>query len=939
MKRKMIALLLGASMVAAALSGCSGKKEPETETKVTTEKETEAKTEKATEAKTEETTEAETEAKTEETTEAETEAKTEEATEAETEVKTEETTEAETEAKTEETTEAETEVKTEEAKETETLAETEGVTEKDEKALTEAETEETTEAETEEATEVGTEAVTEEVTETKTEAETEETTEVGTEAVTEEVTETKTEAETEEATEVGTEAVTEEVTEIKTEAETEEATETETEAVTEAETETEAVTEKATETEGLTEEETAAETEGETEALTEAETEVETEAETEAGTEAAEDLEYVVALPEDEAVTGTVEDLKIDQDDIVVLFNNDVHGGISNHEDYSGSSESLGYAGMAAVKETVLTATDQVTTVDLGDAIQGSVVCTESNGQDVMELMDKIGYDICIPGNHEFDYGMEEFLSYAESSAADFLSCNFIDLESGESIFDGYKVVTYDVGDQELNVGYVAMSTPETIAKSTPTYFQDADGNYIYGFNADTPEDLYDCVQDNVDAALADGADMIVALGHMGDTGVESDWSSLSVIANTTGIDVFLDGHSHSTIPGELVANEDGEEVLLASTGTKLENIGVLKLSVEDGEVAAATGLVNELTKEQLESDSYKEVSEMVDEIESQYAYLFEKVGEMDFDMVINDPKDPEHRLIRVAETNLGDFLTDAYRIQSGADIAFLNGGSIRADIAAGDIVYMDLVTVMPWNSETGVIEVTGQQVLDCLEMGAHLYPEECGGFIQTSGLTYTIDTTIPSSVEVNSDGEFVSVKGEYRVKDVKVGEEDLDLEKTYTLAINKYYAEEAGDGMTMFKGSKVISPAEGEDWLIDHDVVIDYLKSMDGKVSEEYADPYGQGRIKLILEDVAEAAEVQDVKAETEKKEEAVKETETEEETEEETEAQTEVLEALSEETTETETAAETEKETEAKAEAQETETAAEVVTEAAETETETTK
>ncbi len=598
----------------------------------------------------------------------------------------------------------------------------------------------------------------------------------------------------------------------------------------------------------------------ETETVTEEVTETETEAVTETQTEA--DIEYSVTLGD--PVTGTLADMGIQENDIVVLYDNDVHGGISSDKNYSGSDTSLGYAGLAAVKAEASGITDKVTTVDLGDAIQGSVVTTESNGKDAMDLMAKIGYDILVPGNHEFDYGMEEFLSYAQGTDGKFISSNFIDTVSGESIFDGYTVIPYDVDGTEINIGYVGMTTPETIAKSTPTYFQDEDGNYIYGFSAETPDQLYDTVQASIDAAKEDGADVIVAVGHMGDRGVESDWSSISVVANTTGIDVFLDGHAHNVIPGEVITDKEGKDVILSSTGTKLNNIGVLKLSVgEDGEVTATTGA----------SDAYAEMDEAVQEIQAQYEYLFVKVGSLDYDLVIYDPETGD-RLVRVAETNMGDFLTDAYRIQAGADIGFLNGGSIRANIDAGDIVYMDLITVMPWNSETGVIEVTGQQILDCLEMGAHLYPEECGGFIQPSGLTYTIDTTIPSSVNVNSDGEFVSVDGEYRVKDVMVGDEPLHLDQTYTLAINKYYAQEYGDGMTMFKGSKVLDPAEGEEWKIDHDV------------------PYGQGRITLITEEAPEE----------------VTEEVTEEATEAITEAVTEeVLEAITEAVTEAVTEAET--------------------------------
>ena len=984
MKRKVLALLLGVSMVAAATSGCGSKKAEteapateaateaaaETETEAATEAETEAsateaesETEASTEAETEAATEAEseteasteaetevvTEVQTEEATEAETETETEEATEAETEevteaeteTETEEETETETETETEEVTEVETETETEEVTEAETETETEEATENETETETEEETEAETETETEEVTEVETEMETEEETEAETETETEEVTEVETETETEEVTEaeTETETETEEVTEAEEETETEavmenSVTEAETETETEEVTEaeteteTETEEVTEAETETETETEEATEAETETETETEevteaeTETETETEEVTEAETETETEteevteAETETETETEAAVDYTVTISDGSGKTGTLEDLDVTADDIVVIYTNDVHGGISADEDYSGSADSLGYAGLAAVKDEIMSTTDQVTTVDLGDAIQGSVVCTESDGQDAIELMSMIGYDICIPGNHEFDYGMEAFLDYAENSDANFLSCNFIDEESGESVFDGYEIVTYEVNGQEFNVGYVGISTPETIAKSTPTYFQDEDGNYIYGFSADTPEELYTTVQNAVDAAIEDGADCVVALSHLGDQGVESDWSSLSVAANTTGIDVILDAHSHSTIPGETITNMDGEDVLLTSTGTKLENIGVLTLSVDgNGEVTASSGLVDELTDEEMNSEAYTEMDETVKGIEEQYAYLFEKVGSSDFALVINDPEDTENRLVRKTETNMGDFLTDAYREYTGADIAFLNGGSIRADISEGDIVYMDIITVLPWNSELGVIEATGQQILDCLEMGAHLYPEECGGFIQTSGLTYSIDTTIPSSVNVNSDGEFVSVDGDYRVTDVMVGNEPLDLEKTYTLAINDYYSIECGDGMTMFKGCERILPEEGEDPIVDHDVITAYLDTLGGQVPDDYENPYGQGRITLITEEEMQTATSNTTEKETEVTTEA--ETETETETEAETEEETE-SEVETEELTEAQTEAETETEMESETDTQ---------------------
>ena len=616
--------------------------------------------------------------------------------------------------------------------------------------------------------------------------------------------------------------------------------------------------------------------EEEPEAAFEEETEAISEEETEAEPEISFDM-----VVSDNAVTGTFTDMGVTEDDIVVLYMNDIHGGISADKEYSGSSSSLGFAGLAAVKEEAEDLAADVTVVDCGDAIQGSVVTTESDGHDVMDLMDEIGYDIRIPGNHEFDYGMEAFLAYAEEADSAYICSNFIDSTTGEAIFDGYTLVDYTVNDTEITIGYVGMTTPETIAKSTPTYFQDEEGNYIYGFDAETPQDLYDNIQGSIDAAYEAGADVVIGLAHMGDMDVEPDWSSVAVAANTTGMDVILDGHAHSVVPGKIVANKDGEDVLITSTGTKLENIGVLKLSVgADGVVNVQSGLVNALTEEEKALQSYNDVYEMVQDIEDKYAYLFVVEGTADNDLIIYDPL-TEDRLIRVAETNLGDFLADAYRLVYNNDIGMINGGSIRANVDEGDINYMDIISVFPWNTDYSVVEVSGQVILDCLEMGAHLYPEECGGFMQVSGLTYKIDSTIPSSVQVNSDGEFVSVDGEYRVKDVMVGDEPLDLEKTYRLGINTYYSKEYGDGMTMFKDSKFIFPAEDAvesaeeestetadaaeiptEPVIDHDVVIAYLEMLGGATGEEYADLYGQGRITVITEEDKAALETE---AETE--------------------------------------------------------------------------
>ncbi|MGN8969126.1 bifunctional metallophosphatase/5'-nucleotidase, partial [Intestinimonas sp. HCP28S3_D6] len=533
---------------------------------------------------------------------------------------------------------------------------------------------------------------------------------------------------------------------------------------------------------------------------------------------------------------------------IVILHTNDVHCGIDPVTDEeTGAVTNMGYAGVAAYKAEMEAqyGAENVTLVDAGDAIQGGPIGTLSKGSYIVDIMNEVGYDFAIPGNHEFDYGMDNFLTLAQEKAAyTYLCCNFTDLK-GKSVLDAYKVVDY--GD--VSVGYVGIDTPESFTKSTPTYFQDAEGNYIYSFSqGNDGADLYAAVQKAVDAAVADGADYVVALGHLGNEGSTDVWTSKAVIANTTGIDVFIDGHSHETYE-ETVQNKDGEDVTLAQTGTKLANIGKVVIDTKTGDITAE--LVSGYDKQD------ETVAAYVAKVNEEFAgVLQEVVAKSDVALTTLDPATGE-RAVRNAETNLGDLCADAYRVLLGADVAFVNGGGIRADIPAGDITYEQIINVHPFGNEACLVETTGQDILDALEMGARLYPEENGGFLQVSGISYTIDASVPSSVVLNDEGEFVKVDGDYRVKDVMVGDEPLDVTKTYTLASHNYMLKSGGDGFVMFKGDTLLKDSV----LIDNQVLINYIvDELGGVVSETYAEP--QGRITIVNADQAAETPAEEPKA-----------------------------------------------------------------------------
>lgn len=519
--------------------------------------------------------------------------------------------------------------------------------------------------------------------------------------------------------------------------------------------------------------------------------------------------------------------------DIVVLYTNDVHCAVAQDDE----NQVLGYAKVAALKEELEEAGSEVILVDAGDAIQGEAIGTLSSGEYLVQIMDEVGYDIAVPGNHEFDYGMEQFLKLAEEADYDYISANFTDLTTGEPVFDAYEIEE----EGGVKIAFVGVCTPKTITSSTPVYFQNDAGEYIYGLQQDeTGTALYDCVQSAVDAARAEGADYVIAVTHLGIEAECSPWMSTELIGNTNGIDVVLDGHSHSTIEGDLVKNKDGANVLMTSTGTKLSAIGKLTIG-EDG--ALSSELVYDY------EGSAPEVEAFIAGIQAEFEEtLNQVVAKTDVALVINEPstldKEEKIRLVRNAETNLGDLCADAYRYVSGADVALVNGGGIRTDILAGDITYDDIISVHPFGNELCMVEATGQQILDALEMGARVTPEENGGFLQVSGLTYEIHTDMESTVKLDENGMFQGMLGDYRVQNVMIGDEPLDPDKTYTVASHNYMLKNAGDGINMFTECELLL----EDVMLDNQVLITYItEGLGGVVGEEYADPYGQGRIVAV--------------------------------------------------------------------------------------------
>ncbi len=526
-------------------------------------------------------------------------------------------------------------------------------------------------------------------------------------------------------------------------------------------------------------------------------------------------------------------------EEVVILYTNDIHTYIT---------EDLTYSTVAAYKDTF----ENALLLDAGDAIQGTAYGSMDQGETITALMNAAGYDLATLGNHEFDYGMDGAMAAIERAAFPYVSCNFYHEENGvkgDNVLESYRI--FDMNG--VKVAVIGITTPESFTKSTPAYFQDENGNYIYGIAGGTDgSELYAAVQAAIDEA-APQADYVIALGHLGVDESSRPWTSREVIANTTGLDAFIDGHSHTTIASETVTDKGGNGVLLTQTGSYLGAVGKLTISA-DGTITSELLTAEDLSGITPDAEVKALEDAWVAEIDAQLGQVIGSTA----DVLDNYTADGE-RLVRKQETNTGDFVTDALyylfdNMGMDVDVAIMNGGGIRNTAVTGDISYLTCKQIHTFGNVACLITVSGQQILDALEWGAKDVTVdgavENGGFLQVSGLKYTIDATIPSTVQQDDKGVWTGgPTGDYRVTDVQVlnketgAYEPLDLTGSYNLAGYNYTLRDLGDGFAMFDGAVNVLDYVMEDYM----VLAGYVSSFQDGVVTGYAET--QDRISIVTE------------------------------------------------------------------------------------------
>lgn len=507
--------------------------------------------------------------------------------------------------------------------------------------------------------------------------------------------------------------------------------------------------------------------------------------------------------------------------DIVILYTNDVHCDIE---------ENIGYAGLASYKSHVKSKTPHVSLVDCGDSIQGDVIGAISKGDYIIDIMNEIGYDIAVLGNHEFDYGMDQLSNLIKRSKAQYIGSNITYSGKGENKLSNlkpYKIINYG----KTSVAYIGVTTPKSIASSTPSYFKDESGNIVYDFAGTSAETFYTCVQKYIDECKNKGANYVVLCTHLGDSEEYSPFSSVDLIHNTTNVNVIIDGHAHNEIPSHIEKDKNGNEVILTSSGTDLKNIGQVVITPNGNIYSSLISHYN---------DKDSNIQNFIGNIK--------KANEEDMNNVVayNDTAlscyEDDIRLVRNRETTIGNMCADAYRKISGANIALVNGGGIRDNLPEGDITYEDIIKVHPFGNKLCMVKATGQEILDALELSCRKTLKdysngkeaigENGGFLQVSGIKYTINTSIKSSVVLDETEMFVSVNGPRRVSDVYILSSDetyepIDKDKTYTIASHDYIIKNSGGGCNMFTDNEFLI----DDGIADYQVLIDYIKSLNGNL------------------------------------------------------------------------------------------------------------
>lgn len=500
----------------------------------------------------------------------------------------------------------------------------------------------------------------------------------------------------------------------------------------------------------------------------------------------------------------TIEELRNLSDEdksIVFLFDNDVHCNIEGYNMMAGLRD--------AIRDTALCGM-----VTCGDFLQGGTAGAISHGQYVADVMRAMDYSVVALGNHEFDYKMPRMKELLAQLDAPIACVNLKSKETKETMYSPYVMV--NIGNKKI--AFIGVLTPTTLYTEEAAFY-DENGKQTHEL---CEENLYEEVQQAVYNARKCDADYVVVLAHMGEEDNRCHMTSHDLIRNTHGIDVVLDGHSHSVVPQSMIRNKKGLPVLLGQTGTQFANVGKL-LITQEGNIS-----IDLIPTKKILYRSPR-VGAVLDSINSIYKEQISRhVCKSDVDIAIQDEKGK--RTVRSQECTAGNLVTDAYRHITNSDVSIANGGGIRMHLKAGNLTYGDILGLLPYENYLCVVEVPGQKIIDLLEKCVEPLPNETGDFPQVSGMKFKINLNAKPRIQ------------ELRILNRNNDRyEPIDPKRNYTIGTMDYCVTGGGLG-SVLKDAKIVK----QNLMLYSEALIDYIKNfLNGYVGIEYEKP--EGRIEII--------------------------------------------------------------------------------------------
>ncbi|MBI5669650.1 MAG: 5'-nucleotidase C-terminal domain-containing protein [Chloroflexi bacterium] len=501
--------------------------------------------------------------------------------------------------------------------------------------------------------------------------------------------------------------------------------------------------------------------------------------------------------------------------ELTILHTNDTHAA---HEPQSNGNG--GAARLAAVVKQVRDEVDNVVLVDGGDRFTGSLFHTQYLGQDQVQIMNLLGYDAMTLGNHEFDNGDEILAKFLDGLEFPVVNAN-IDASQSPVLADKWTPTTVlEVGGEQI--GVIGLTTAETPGIASP------------GPELRWSDDYVNLVNEAAADLTAQGVNKIMLLTH---TGISVDLDLLPQLEN---VDVVVGGHSHTLYSNTYRAAADqyplafesasGTPIYYVQAGANTVYLGRLDVEFDaEGVITGASGdtilLSKYITPDEEMSDLIAELSGPIEELRNT------PIGATTDVLLQGD-----RAVCRVEECNLGNVIADAMRAETGAQIAIMNGGGIRASIEPGEITLGEVLTVQPFGNLISTFELKGEYVIAALENGVSLLELEngqvkregaAGRFPQVSGIRYTVDPTQEPGSRIVSV-EVMDGNGEYT---------PIDPEATYTVVTNNF-VRTGGDGYTVL-AENAINPYDFG--RVDYEATQQYLAAN----SPITAEP--EGRISYV--------------------------------------------------------------------------------------------